>query len=153
MICRESRRDFIFQCERRPSIRITHPSLPLNPPSVFFCRSLTGAWTRGPSRGPRLHPSIPPSTYPNRRLRVGSIPKWSLFVRHSSRGGGAHRAGAGGGGRGKCQWCCCCCWIRVTRLDLNGDSVYSLGGLGSQFSILNTEEGRVPYVSLISTFF
>ena len=37
---------------------------------------------------------------PNRRSRVGSTPKWSLFVCHSSRRGGAHRAGAGGG-RGK----------------------------------------------------
>jgi hypothetical protein len=37
---------------------------------------------------------------PNRRLRVGSTPNWSLFVCHSARRGGAHRAAAGGG-RGK----------------------------------------------------
>ena len=74
---------------------------------------------------------------PNRRSRVGSTPKWSLFVSGGSRWGGAHRAGGGGGGAGgsgKCQcWCCYC----ESGLELG----FSLLARGSRPPNLNTEEG------------
>jgi hypothetical protein len=104
----------------------------LNPDCLqSICRVLAPLMTKGCENsglGPRFGKAVTchkRAESPSRvmMMMTDSVESVYCCLRHTR---------SSGGGRGKCQRCCCCCWTSVTRLDVNGNSVYSLVSLGGR---------------------